>query len=113
MNAEGFNPDVPLTNKQQLNDFIAMVGQNAEGVLNQFCQLQQQVNAATPTFLTPSFTPILNLQVIDAITQAVYQAHQQLTSTSPPTFVSTFITFKFKKLPDIVEYNDDVNKLNA
>lgn len=101
--------DALMPDEAQLNQFITMVQRDPAGVLSQFQALQQRVDTATSTSSVspaPPAAPALDPQIISAITQAVYQSVRQ--STPPPA-----PAFKSEKLPDIAEYDGDMDRLDA
>ena len=107
----------------RLQQFIESVANNPAEILARFDQIQQQADSATvntPESSQATSSPIPNAaidpQTIAAITKAVYTAIQANTpafvlTPSLPTVTPTVRLSE--KLPDIVEYDGDMDKLDA
>ena len=109
--------------KLRLQQFIESVANNPAEILARFDQIQQQADSAavnTPESpqATSSSTPNVTMdpQTIAAITNAVYTAIQANTpvsvlNPSPPTITPTVRLSE--KLPDIAEYDGNMDILDA
>ncbi len=114
--------DVPLE-ELRLRQFIESVANNPAEILARFDQIQQQADSATTnTFESPqatsSSTPnvAMDPQTIAAITNAVYTAIRANTPTTvldPPLPAVAPTVRLSEKLPDIAEYNGDMDTLDA
>ncbi|KAL9062677.1 MAG: hypothetical protein Q9161_009767 [Pseudevernia consocians] len=114
--------DVPLE-ELRLRQFIESVANNPAEILARFDQIQQQADSATTNTsespqATSSSTPnvAMDPQTIAAITNAVYTAIRANTPTTvldPPLPAVAPTVRLSEKLPDIAEYNGDMDTLDA
>ena len=107
----------------RLQQFVESVANNPAEILARFDQIQQQADSAavnTPESSQATASPIPNVamdpQTIAAITNAVYTAIRANTPVSVPnpSFPTVAPTVRLsEKLPDIVEYDGDMDMLDA
>ncbi len=105
--------------QQRIQHFIQQVANNPQEILNQIDALQRRVDDAstdTPASseATPPIAPMLDPQTV----QALYALFQSMQTNQPPPVVlppppAAPAISKSEKLPDIPEYDGDVDKLDA
>ena len=104
--------------QQRIQHFIQQVANNPQEILNQIDALQRRVDDAstdTPASseATPTIAPMLDPQTVQALS-ALFQSMQtnQPPPVVPPPPAAPAIS-KSEKLPDISEYDGDVDKLDV